>query len=86
MIFETPDISFYHYCTLILSLQLLLVNGISCPFYTNAYAHFRDLDPDFSFWRSEYYGSFLVAIAHAFVTRLSVASIASTYDFANLEP
>ncbi len=54
--------------------------------YTNAYAHFRDLDPDFSFWRFEYHGSFLAAIAHAFVTRLSFASIASTYDFANLEP
>ena len=54
--------------------------------YTNAYAHFRDLDPDFSFWRYEYHGSFLAAIAHAFVPRLSVASIASTYDFANLEP
>ena len=56
------------------------------PVYTNAYAHFRDLDPDFSFWRFEYHGSFLAAIAHAFAPRLSVASIASTYDFANLEP
>ena len=54
--------------------------------YTNAYAHFRDLDPDFSFWRYEYHGAFLAAIAHAFVPRLSVASIASTYDYANLEP
>ena len=54
--------------------------------YTNAYAHFRDLDPDFSFWRFEYHGSFLAAIAHAFAPRLSYASIASTYDFANLEP
>ena len=54
--------------------------------YTNAYAHFRDLDSDFSFWRFEYHGSFLAAIAHAFAPRLSVASIASTYDFANLEP
>ncbi|MEL7010906.1 MAG: hypothetical protein AAGM29_20240 [Cyanobacteria bacterium J06588_4] len=54
--------------------------------YTNAYAHFRDLDTDFSFWRFEYHGSFLAAIAHAFAPRLSVASIASTYDFANLEP
>ena len=53
---------------------------------TNAYAHFRDLDSDFSFWRSEYHGSFLAAIAHAFLPRLSMASIASTYDFANLEP
>ena len=54
--------------------------------YTNAYAHFRDLDPDFSFWRFEYHGSFLAGIAHAFAPRLNVASIASTYDFANLEP
>ena len=54
--------------------------------YTNAYAHLRDLDPDFSFWRFEYHGSFLAAIAHTFVSRLSVASIASTYDLANLEP
>ena len=54
--------------------------------HTNAYAHFRDLDPDFSFWRFEYHGSFLAAIAHAFAPRLSYASIASTYDFANLEP
>lgn len=53
---------------------------------TNAYAHFRDLDPDFSFWRLEYIGSFLAAIAHAFAPRLSVASIASTYDYANLAP
>lgn len=53
---------------------------------TNAYAHFRDLDADFSFWRFEYHGSFLAGIAHAFAPRLSVASIASTYDFANLEP
>ena len=53
---------------------------------TNAYAHFRDLDSDFSFWRFEYHGSFLAGIAHAFAPRLSVASIASTYDFANLEP
>ena len=54
--------------------------------YTNAYAHFRDLDYDSNFWRFEYHGSFLAAIAHAFAPRLSVASIASTYDFANLEP
>jgi len=53
---------------------------------TNAYAHFRDLDPDYSFWRLEYMGSFLAAIAHAFIPRFSLASIASTYDYANLEP
>ncbi|HEY9771587.1 MAG TPA: hypothetical protein V6C71_24350 [Coleofasciculaceae cyanobacterium] len=53
---------------------------------TNAYAHFRDLDPNFSFWRLEYLGSFLAAIAHAFAPRLTIASIASTYDYASLEP
>ncbi|MEM8832596.1 MAG: hypothetical protein AAGE96_25145 [Cyanobacteria bacterium P01_G01_bin.19] len=55
-------------------------------FHTNAYAHFRDLDTDFSFWRFEYHGSFLAAIAHAFAPRFNYASIASTYDFPNLEP
>jgi len=73
-----------------------VINGVSAiakdadlnliQVYTNAYDHFRDLDPDFSFWRYEYIGSFLAAIAHAFVPRLAVASIASTYDFASLEP
>lgn len=53
---------------------------------TNAYAHLGDLDPDFSFWRFEYHGSFLAAVAHAFVPRLTSVSIASTYDLANLEP
>ena len=53
---------------------------------TNAYSHFEDLDTDFSFWRYEYHGSFLSAIAHAFAPRFTVASIASTYDLANLEP
>jgi hypothetical protein len=51
---------------------------------SNAYAHFRDLDSDFSFWRLEYMGSFLAAIAHAFAPRFTIASIASTYDYANL--
>lgn len=53
---------------------------------TNAYAHLRDLDPDFSFWRYEYHGSFLSAIAHTFAPRFTAASIASTYDLAHLEP
>ncbi|GAB4548798.1 MAG: hypothetical protein Tsb0014_43480 [Pleurocapsa sp.] len=51
---------------------------------TNAYAHFRDLDPDFSFWRLEYMGSFLAAIASAFAPRFSIVSIASTHDYLNL--
>ena len=53
---------------------------------TNTNAHLRDLDSDYSFWRFEYHGSFLSAIAHAFAPRLSAVSIASTYDIANLEP
>ena len=53
---------------------------------TNAYASFRDLDPDFKFWRLEYIGSFLAAIAHSFVPRFTTISIASTYDYANLDP
>ena len=56
------------------------------PVFTNAYVHFSDLDSNANFWRFEYHGSFLSAIAHAFVRRLTTASIASTYDLANLEP
>ncbi len=56
------------------------------PVNTNAYAHLTDLDRDFSFWRYEYHGSLLSAIAHALAPRFTVASIASTYDLAHLEP
>jgi hypothetical protein len=56
------------------------------PVYTNAYAHIRDLDPDFSFWKGEFHGSFLAAIAHIFAQRLTTVSIASTFDLANLIP
>ncbi|MCC0178179.1 hypothetical protein I4641_14445 [Waterburya agarophytonicola K14] len=53
---------------------------------TNVYASFRDLDPEFKFWRLEYIGSFLAAIAHTFAPRFTTVSIASTYDYANLDP
>ncbi|MDJ0687657.1 MAG: hypothetical protein QNJ41_04025 [Xenococcaceae cyanobacterium MO_188.B32] len=53
---------------------------------TNTNAHLRDLDSDYSFWRFEYHGSFLAAIAHAFAPRLTTVSIASTYDIPHLEP
>ena len=56
------------------------------PVSTNAYAHFHDLDPEYSFWNREYIGSFLAAIAHAFAPRFSCVSIASTHDYPNLEP
>ena len=53
---------------------------------TNTNAHLRDLDSDFSFWRFEYHGSFLAAIAHIFAPRLTTVSIGSTYDIPHLEP
>ena len=54
--------------------------------YTNAYAHIRDLDADFRFWRYEFHGSCLASVAHAFASRLNTVSIASTYDLAHLVP
>ena len=53
--------------------------------YTNAYAHLKDLDPKYNFWKYEYHGSFLAAVAHVFSSRLTTASIASTYNLANLD-
>ncbi|BAU66528.1 hypothetical protein STA3757_39330 [Stanieria sp. NIES-3757] len=53
---------------------------------TNAYAHLRDLDSDFKFWKHEFQGSFLAAVAHTLSRRLNTVSIASTYDLANLAP
>ncbi len=55
------------------------------PVYTNAYAHLKDLDPRYKFWKYEYHGSFLAAVAHVFSSRLTSVSIASTYDLANLD-
>ncbi len=55
------------------------------PVNTNVYTHLRDLDRDFRFWRYEYQGAALAAIAHAFSHRLTTVSIASTYDLANLD-
>lgn len=56
------------------------------PIYTNAYGHIRDLDLDFLFWKLEFQGSFLAAVAHTLSRRLTTVSIASTYDLANLAP
>ncbi|AFZ37074.1 hypothetical protein Sta7437_3576 [Stanieria cyanosphaera PCC 7437] len=56
------------------------------PIYTNAYAHIRDLDPDFLFWKLEFQGSFLAAVAHSLSRRLTTVSMASTYDLAHLAP
>ena len=55
------------------------------PINTNIYTHLRDLDRDFRFWRYEYQGAALSAIAHAFSRRLTKVSIAATYDLPNLD-
>jgi hypothetical protein len=56
------------------------------PIYTNAHIHIRDLDPRYEFWKYEYQGSFLAAVGHILSSRLSSVSIASSFDFPNLEP
>ena len=53
---------------------------------TNTNAHLKDLDSDYNFWKFEYQGSCLAAIANAFAPRLSTVSIASTYDIPHLGP
>jgi hypothetical protein len=53
---------------------------------SNAYSHIRDLDPDFQFWKLEFQGAFLAAVAHSLENRFATVSIASTYDLANLDP
>jgi hypothetical protein len=57
------------------------------PIYTNAYAHIRDLDLDFQFWKLEFHGSFLAAVAHTLTNRLTTVSIASSsYTLASINP
>jgi hypothetical protein len=53
---------------------------------TNAYAHIRDLDPDFSFWQKIFQGSFLAAVGHIFSVRLSSISIGSSDDYSCVQP
>ncbi|MGL5879662.1 MAG: hypothetical protein ACRC2V_18055, partial [Xenococcaceae cyanobacterium] len=56
------------------------------PAYTNIYAHFKDLDDNFAFWRSSYHGALLASVGHAFANRLTSISIAATYDIAHIDP
>lgn len=57
------------------------------PIYTNAYAYIRDLDLDFQFWKLEFHGSFLAAVAHTLTNRLTTVSIASSsYNLAKINP
>ena len=57
--------------------------GISLvPVYTNI----RYLDDDWIFYRDEFQGAILAAIAHALSRQLTTVSIAATFDVANLGP
>jgi hypothetical protein len=46
----------------------------------------RHLDDELHFWEYEYVGAALAAVAHAFARRLSVVSIASSFDAYHLKP
>jgi hypothetical protein len=52
------------------------------PLYTNI----RHLDEDWVFYRDQWQGAILAAVGHALANRLSVISIAATYDIPNLAP
>lgn len=58
------------------------------PVYTNVYLPYRQEDAahadGFRFWTYEFQGAALAAIAHAFARRLTVVSIAATFDLPNL--
>jgi hypothetical protein len=58
------------------------------PVYTNVYLPYRQEDAAhadrFRFWKYEFQGAALAAIAHAFARRLTVVSIAATFDLPNL--
>lgn len=58
------------------------------PVYTNIYLPYREEDAAdedrFRFWKFEFQGAALAAIAHTFARRLTVVSIAATFDLPNL--
>ena len=58
------------------------------PVYTNLYLNYRpeDAEDHFRFWTYEFQGAVLAAIAHTFARRLTVVSIAGTFDLSSLEP
>jgi hypothetical protein len=58
------------------------------PVHTNLYLNYRaeDAEDHFRFWSYEFQGAALAAIAHAFVRRLTIVSIASTDDVPNIYP
>ena len=58
------------------------------PVYTNIYMEFRkeDAELNYDFWRKEFGGAALAAVAHVFSGRLSSMFIGATYTLNNLEP
>ncbi|WP_454062760.1 hypothetical protein [Candidatus Nitrospira salsa] len=58
------------------------------PVYTNLYTEYRceDKKNKFKCWVDEFEGAALSAVAHAFINRLSMVFIASTFDIPNLHP
>jgi len=52
------------------------------PVYTNI----RHLCDERDLWLNKFFGAVLAAVAHAFVARLDLFYIASSYDFSNLAP
>jgi hypothetical protein len=58
------------------------------PVYTNVYLEFRDEDAasNWRFWKKEFGGAALAAVAHCFSKRVHVVSIAATKQMDNLEP
>lgn len=52
------------------------------PVYTNV----RALNDDWMFWQHKFQDSVYASVAHAFVRRFSVTSIASTYDIPHMQP
>lgn len=58
------------------------------PIYTNLYLNYREEDAanKFDFWTYEFQGAVLAAVAHVMAQRLTVVSIASTFDIEGLGP
>jgi hypothetical protein len=58
------------------------------PVYTNLYLNYRQEDArdGFDFWTDEFEAAAFSAIAHAFSRRLTVVSLASSFDIPHLHP
>jgi len=79
---ETDDLKKFEYVKRSLS-HLGKEAGFNLiPVYTNV----RYLDDDWMFWQRKFQDSVYASVAHLFSQRLSVVSIASTNDIANLQP